>query len=125
MGGLRLVLALSVVLWHLDETYRTGHVFIAGDVAVQTFYVISGFFISMVLSEKYVGPGALRLFYGNRLLRIFGTYLPVLILTIGAHLALPTGWQESNLLWHPSLWPPFSLSAVVLLVFANIFIFGQ
>lgn len=123
MGALRFVLALSVVLWHVDGI--AGHMLIAGDVAVQTFYVISGFFMSMVLSEKYVGTGALRLFYGNRLLRIFGIYLPVLILTVGVHLAVPAGGQQAYLLWHPSLWPRFSLPTAALLVWGNLFIVGQ
>jgi peptidoglycan/LPS O-acetylase OafA/YrhL len=43
-------------------------------VAVECFYVISGFFISLVLNEKYTAPDDIWAFYGKRFLRIFSLY---------------------------------------------------
>ena len=47
-----------------------------GRMAVQCFYMISGFLISLVLSNKYDPSTAdgRRLFYSNRALRIFVPY---------------------------------------------------
>ncbi len=76
MGILRLYLALCVVAAH------TGGVFPwlmhDGKQAVQIFYVISGFYMAMVLSSRYA---SLRDFYRSRFLRIFPTYWVVLTAT--------------------------------------------
>jgi peptidoglycan/LPS O-acetylase OafA/YrhL len=56
--------------------------FMTGQTAVQTFYIISGFYMSMILNEKYVKqPNAYSLFLSNRLLRLFPIYWVVLIVT--------------------------------------------
>ncbi|SNS37665.1 hypothetical protein SAMN05421770_101721 [Granulicella rosea] len=59
MGTLRLLLAIAVILAHIPGvSYRaTG-----GETSVQCFYIISGFFIAMILDRKYNKPGDLRLF---------------------------------------------------------------
>ena len=46
MGSLRTFLALTVVLSH-----SYGHIFVGGRLAVQLFYIISGFLISYILLE--------------------------------------------------------------------------
>ena len=46
MGSLRTFLAITVVLSH-----SYGHIFVGGRLAVQSFYVISGFLISYILLE--------------------------------------------------------------------------
>ena len=53
-----------------------------GVVAVQAFYIISGFYMALILNTKYVGAGAYRVFIGNRFLRIYPVYWVVLILTV-------------------------------------------
>jgi peptidoglycan/LPS O-acetylase OafA/YrhL len=82
VGLLRLILALTVVNWHLPiigidpPVTRAFHSFIS----VCSFFIISGFYMSMVLNETY---GARRYgladFYLNRALRLFPTYWVVLI----------------------------------------------
>jgi peptidoglycan/LPS O-acetylase OafA/YrhL len=72
MGLLRTYLALSVVLIHAGPLY--GIMGIPGDAAVQTFFIISGFYMALVLSGKYQGPGATRLYFVSRFLRIFPLY---------------------------------------------------
>jgi peptidoglycan/LPS O-acetylase OafA/YrhL len=53
-----------------------------GILAVNSFYIISGFYMSLILNEKYTGKNSIRLFLSNRLLRIYPIYWLVLILTI-------------------------------------------
>jgi peptidoglycan/LPS O-acetylase OafA/YrhL len=76
MGLLRLLLALSVVLVHMPEAPTT---LVGGKPAVQTFFMLSGFYMALVITQKYptLGP-----FYFNRALRIFPTYLLVLSLSV-------------------------------------------
>ena len=83
MGFLRTLLALSVVLDHLGGGYAD-HL-VGGRLAVQLFYVISGFLISYVLTATDNYQGATGKFYANRFLRLFPIYLAVAALTLMAH----------------------------------------
>ncbi|MGP0085107.1 MAG: acyltransferase family protein [Steroidobacteraceae bacterium] len=79
MGALRLFLAISVVTWHLGlrGDLPTGYV------AVLLFYMISGFYMSMVINDKYSKlPESTWRFYLARLLRIWPLYFVVLLLTL-------------------------------------------
>ncbi|MCH7535405.1 MAG: hypothetical protein IH948_06610, partial [Bacteroidetes bacterium] len=82
MGSLRFLLAISVLLTHArSEIFGFG--FLGGQIAVQAFYIISGFYMTLVLNEKYIGVnGTYRLFITNRCLRIFPTYWFILMLTL-------------------------------------------
>src|SRR3979411_2191986 len=79
MGSLRFLLALSVACGHFGVPLG----FPTSDVAVQSFFVISGFYMALVLNEKY-GPGTYWLFLSNRLLRIWPAYFLILILSLAA-----------------------------------------
>lgn len=85
MGILRTLLALSVVLDHLGG--GATNQLVGGRLAVQLFYVISGFLISYVLTGTDRYQGATGHFYANRLLRLFPVYLAVAALTLAAHAA--------------------------------------
>lgn len=50
-----------------------------GNYAVETFFMISGFYMSLVLSGKYSGPGTAWTFYSNRYVRLYPVYFLVLI----------------------------------------------
>jgi peptidoglycan/LPS O-acetylase OafA/YrhL len=79
LGVIRIFLALSVVVWHL-----WGHAlpFTAnGYNAVILFFIISGFYMSMVLNTKYLGAPVTK-FYLARALRIYPFYLLILVLTV-------------------------------------------
>jgi peptidoglycan/LPS O-acetylase OafA/YrhL len=80
MGLLRFLLALSVVLTHAGGLF--GYTMATGSVAVQLFFMISGFLMQLVLSERYDPATDKQLFYVNRALRIFPIYLVVVVLTI-------------------------------------------
>jgi peptidoglycan/LPS O-acetylase OafA/YrhL len=77
MGILRLYLALCVVAAHGSGQVLPWAMHDSNE-AVQTFYIISGFYMAMVLSTRYSSP---RDFYLSRFLRIFPTYWIVLALT--------------------------------------------
>jgi len=80
MGTIRLALALAVVLAHTHEP--TVLPFVASNVAVQVFFIISGFYMAVILNEKYTGPGSYGLFISNRFLRLYPIYIIVLGTTI-------------------------------------------
>lgn len=79
MGVLRLLLAVSVIAAHAGPLFGTS--MLPGNFAVETFFMISGFYMSLILSEKYCGPGAIWKFYSNRYLRLYPTYFIIVIAT--------------------------------------------
>ncbi|WP_090201925.1 acyltransferase family protein [Pseudomonas asplenii] len=76
MGLLRTLLAISVIFAH-----SYGFVLVGGQIAVQIFYMISGFLISFIIVEKK-SYSTLKDFYLNRYLRIFPTYAIIATLTL-------------------------------------------
>ncbi|MCC6925970.1 acyltransferase [Novosphingobium sp.] len=104
MGLLRVLLALAVLFEHTgglgDE--RGGYWMIGGPLAVQAFFVISGFYMGLVLNERYDRPALNRAFYLNRAIRIYSIYFLFLALYL-AVFALAQ-WQTG----HSPLDPYFS-----------------
>src|SRR5690348_4065548 len=81
MGTLRAFLAFSVLAWHIRPAGYDRLTLVDGGVAVLIFFIISGFYMSMVLNEKYLRlENGTRRFFVNRLLRIFPAYLAAMIL---------------------------------------------
>ena len=78
MGTLRLLLALSVVLFHSGPFLLTGSQFVGGVLAVESFFVISGFYMALVLDRRY--RQRLGDFYWNRFIRLFPLYWAVWLL---------------------------------------------
>ena len=92
MGTLRLILATAVLLVHAGGFFRfniTG----GGQIPVELFYIISGFYMTLVLNEKYVGPGSVQPFYANRVLRLLPAYwvMAVIALMIYLYIYIATG----------------------------------
>ncbi len=85
MGLLRFLLALSVLLQHFQYHYHIsffGYQIVGGEVAVVVFFIISGFYMSLILNEKYIGKrNSFFLYISNRFLRIYPLYWLMLILT--------------------------------------------
>ena len=75
MGLLRLYLALCVVQYHGLDFAAPWATLFDGREAVQLFYMLSGFYISMILCEKYHGAAGVRVFYLKRVLRILPLYV--------------------------------------------------
>ena len=108
MGVLRLALAISVLCTHLGLVHAHtntifGLTFLDGGIAVETFFMISGFYMALVLHEKYVGPKSYFIFLTQRLLRLCPTYLATLLLTVallGTFMQLgPAGLMSSKSLF--------------------------
>jgi peptidoglycan/LPS O-acetylase OafA/YrhL len=99
MGCFRLFLALSVLASHY--WFWRINFWMGAYIAVTAFYVISGFYMSLVLDTKYTGRRGLLTFYSNRALRLFPVYWIVLLLTaIANHFGIfgdapPTVFQMS------------------------------
>lgn len=83
MGLLRVLLAVSVALSHLGGLF--GYSMAGGHAAVQMFYVISGFYMATILTEKYDPRRDVALFYSNRSLRIYSAYFVALAISLIAY----------------------------------------
>jgi peptidoglycan/LPS O-acetylase OafA/YrhL len=88
MGILRFLLALAVIASHAngigiplphEKPYPSWAIFMVdGRQAVALFFIISGFYMAMVLNTKY--QNSTLKFYGNRFLRLWPTYIIILVL---------------------------------------------
>lgn len=81
MGTLRFLLALCVVVTHAPGSKIFGHSLLNGITAVQGFYVISGFLITMVLNTRAEYRDVSQ-FYLSRYLRLWPAYAVVALLTL-------------------------------------------
>src|SRR5262245_11176416 len=100
-----------------------------GRMAVQCFYMISGFLISLVLSHKY-DPSTVegrRLFYSNRALRIFVPYWSFCVMILGAHVLIycALGIRFGMDAAFAQHLPEMTLPTRIYLLFSNIFILTQ
>ncbi len=74
MGALRTIFALAVAIAHAGGIF--GYVPMNGDTAVQAFYVVSGFYMALVFTEKYSALATPALtFWLNRYLRLAPAYI--------------------------------------------------
>ena len=126
MGTLRFILALSVAYGHAGDFL--GFPLIPGDTAVQSFYAVSGFYMALVLNEKYRrGSATYFLFISNRFLRLFPVYVTVLCLTLLLAFALsyfPSAKELPFIVrWH-SL-DQLNWSSATFLVVTQIVMWGQ
>ena len=78
MGIIRLLLAISVVVYHSRPLLGQIN-FLPGSTAVQAFFIISGFYMSLVINEKYEDKQS---FYRARLLKIFPVYWAIVAVSI-------------------------------------------
>jgi peptidoglycan/LPS O-acetylase OafA/YrhL len=127
MGIIRLLLALSVVAAHTTSFF--GVHLVGGKVAVQAFYIISGFYMSLILNEKYLGKtGSYKLFITNRFLRIFPIFWTVLVLVaLFSALLLILGHGGGSLQPYINYFSngnDMNIPAIFLLVVSNLFLFG-
>lgn len=86
MGLLRLWLALCVVSTHSGLLW--GFRFMEGGDAVATFFILAGFFAALMIDRRY--RGRYRVFYLNRLVRVWPLYLlalgtALLVISLGVN----------------------------------------
>ena len=124
MGILRTILALAVIVYH--SYVFLGLRMCGGQVAVEAFYIISGFYMALILNEKYIGEGSYKKFILSRFYRIFPVYWFILL---SAFLLSLVGYFMFN---HPHYLARYisnkeCLSFFTILYFAleNIIVLGQ
>jgi peptidoglycan/LPS O-acetylase OafA/YrhL len=135
MGALRFLLAVSVLTAHLASYPKPLPHPLHPDVAVQGFYCVSGFLITLVLREKYAS--SILLFYSNRALRIFPIYWIALIVYLIANLLVIWGFvpqpppalipyqMPTVLSWVDAHGHELGYGTAFLILNVNLFIFGQ
>ena len=127
MGILRFILAITVVIAHSSSVF--GFSFVGGQIAVQAFYIISGFYMTLILNEKYVGINrSYKLFISNRFLRLYPIYWTVLFLKIASSLAISISTNGINLgkfAIYTEYFHTMSFGSFIFLLFTNLFIFLQ
>lgn len=124
MGLVRFLLAAAVVINHTGPLY--GLVMTDAYMAIKVFFIISGFYMALILTEKYSGPGQTRLFYSNRFLRLFPLYWVVLFLSLCVSLVFKFGLHTALLLGPWQTWlDKLSPATAAVLATANLTIFGQ
>jgi peptidoglycan/LPS O-acetylase OafA/YrhL len=127
MGLLRFLLAVSVIIAH-SQPYH-GLTFVGGPMAVEAFFIISGFYITMILNEKYLaGKGSYWLFISNRFLRLYPFYWVVMVVTVIIALVAPN-YNNTSVMNHLANYEAYgdklSLTTWVFLIFSHITIFLQ
>jgi peptidoglycan/LPS O-acetylase OafA/YrhL len=112
VGLFRVILAISVVLSHIVKTETPFYQGFGGTNSVEIFFLISGFYIALILDKTYKSK---RMFYLNRILRLYPIYLIVCLLVLLTSI-LRRGFAE-NL---------FGYSPLVLLIstFSNLTLIG-
>lgn len=82
MGLIRLLLAGAVLVGHLYSGVVTPY--LGPQQAVQAFFVISGFYMALVLQEKYARiEGGARVFFCSRFARLYPSYSLVALMALG------------------------------------------
>ena len=123
MGILRVLLAIAVILSHCGAMPVIRPV--SGSVAVEAFFIISGFYMSLILQEKYT-PTNFRLFISNRLLRLFPVYWVVLLACcVFCFLIRSISGGQNFPIFEQYLSVPFNGGTFLYLLFVNLFILGQ
>lgn len=122
MGTLRLYLALCVLVGHADASGLLPFRIHGGREAVQIFFVISGFYMALVLDERY---GSAKAFYVGRFARLFPAYAIATLAAVAASVAaglLAGDWLALRQ-WSVSM--PGGVTQATLVGLANAAILGQ
>jgi peptidoglycan/LPS O-acetylase OafA/YrhL len=119
LGTIRFLLALSVVAAHVRNL--PFNVELGPLLAVQAFYIISGFLIALVWTNKYRRqPHGLSLFYSNRAARIYILYWVVLVISIVVAQIIKTTTHN-----YPGYFGSQPHGILPYKIFVNAFIFGS
>src|ERR1700744_1283239 len=121
MGLLRFILACGVVLNHTSTI--EGYTPVSGALAVQCFYIISGYYMAMILTTKYVGKGSRYLFYSNRAAKIYPVYWLNLVILVVLNLVVLHLGYPGTFDFYLKYQPP-SFGVLVYLLIANLIIIG-
>jgi peptidoglycan/LPS O-acetylase OafA/YrhL len=120
MGFVRFLLACIIVLCHTSTIL--GYKALPSDIAVQTFFVISGFYMSLVLNEKYP-KSTNSLFFKNRALKIYPVYWLILVLLIVWGLLVNHLGYPGTIRFYETA-APLSITTWLYFIITNLFILG-
>jgi peptidoglycan/LPS O-acetylase OafA/YrhL len=124
MGFFRSFLAISVISSHSGKIF--GLSLLGGDLAVKLFFMISGFYMSLILRDKYSQPNHYWIFLTNRFLRIFPLYWAVLALTLLFGLIEVSHYQHSSLFqYYANHWTELHFFQYFVILVPNLILFGQ
>ncbi|MCG1035930.1 acyltransferase family protein [Polaribacter sargassicola] len=126
MGLLRLLLALCVLVAHSGAIFGFG--LVTGKTALHSFFVISGFYMALILNEKYIGQNnSYKLFITNRLLRLYPIYWVVALCTIlfSVIMYFITGNSFGPLQPYVDYYDSMNFGTLLFLILTNIIIFFQ
>lgn len=123
MGTIRLLLAISVVIAHSSPIF--GQRLWGGELAVELFFIISGFYMALILNEKYNTSDKTVVFYKNRFLKLFPIYWTILVLSLSlftvTYLVLNKGGVLEYIINNLSNLGFFS----IYILFSNLFLIGE
>lgn len=125
MGLIRFLLAFAVVISHNISCF--GLTFTGSVIAVQAFYVISGFYMGLILDKKYSSKNYF-LFISNRLLRLLPIYWVLLALMIILSIVWVNFSDTGNTIFfdrYAANNVPLSFAAWALIIFADVFVVFQ
>lgn len=100
LDGLRGVCALTVLVYHCNNFFFAGRIFPHGFLAVDVFFVLSGFVIALTYEEKLRSGSYSREFLLNRARRLFPTYWLGAVLNISIFI----GIAVSGILFSDDSW---------------------
>ena len=124
MGILRTILAIAVVVFHSYKLF--GLRLCGGQVAVQSFYMISGFYMALILNEKYTGKGYYLTFIKSRFYRIYPVYWLVLLCAVLVSVIGYYGFDKPYYLGrYISNKDCLSFTTILYFAFENLVIIGQ
>ena len=125
MGLIRLLLALIVVVAHTGNSLK---ILNNGSDCVQLFFIISGFYIFLILDKKYYKlSNSYYYFITNRVLRIFPMYFGILFLAISYALYSSkfSPRLPNDLAAYVAFWDQLEVKYLTLLITLNFTILGQ
>ncbi len=123
MGLLRVIFALSVVIFHSGRFFNYNF---NPRLAVLAFFMASGFYMALILDKKYV-KNKFKFFLTNRFLRIYPLYWTVLLLTFLLtaakfifHIGDPDNAIEHYIRYAPAASPLIYITTIVNVIVRNI-----
>lgn len=127
MGIIRFILAITVVIAHSNALF--GFTFVGGQLAVQAFFIVSGFYMTLILNEKYIGiNSSYKLFITNRFLRLYPIYWTVLLCSFFYSFIDPlnsNGDEYAALSYYIKYFKNLNASSLFFLLFTNVSLFLQ
>ncbi len=117
LDGLRGVCAISVLLFHCDDLFHKGPIFQHGYLAVDIFFILSGFVIALTYEEKLKSGWTLNAFIRTRARRLLPTYFLGTLICIACFVILLSGGY--------AVIPGYSVSLMILSAVTTLFLIPE